>query len=136
MRWRYSRTQMREYWFEGGWVTPGLVRHHWPCDNAMVMQTVCYLGPHAWVVELEESTEDAIIEYSLYRLAPDEVRAMLTRYGHGPDLWSCACDACVCDCGLTWHNHPTFHGDLHLLGASCPRLAGFPALAPEWPEAL
>ena len=137
MRWRYGPAQTQEYWFEGAWVNPGLVRHRWDCDSYMPSNpSVTAVPASGWSRCCDDFTQRPREPY-LYRLAKADVRPMLERYGHGPAFWTCACDACLCACGLSWHLHPSrYDTDVRPMRASCPRLEGMAELAPEEPEII
>jgi hypothetical protein len=142
MRWRYRDygwTSVREYWLDGQWECPTLWRHHWfgALDSPTPDLAVHYGGPGRWFLETPERGTTEAHDWHLSRLDPAEVWTMLTRHGHGPDFWSCACDGCVCECGLSWHNHPSRpYTEQQPPRASCPYLEGLPALPPECPEVI
>jgi hypothetical protein len=115
------------YYFLGGEVIDTNVQHVWlrPTGDRQEPQTLYWIRPGLWVVEVEDTagTEGKHIpdgfpacvgEYSqwvlydwyVYRVADDDARAMLMRWGHGPCIWTCACDLCMCLCGESFHTHP------------------------------
>jgi hypothetical protein len=79
------------------------VRHRWDCDQAGIVQTVCWIEGDGFVNEvLAQMGGDAYVS----PLPTEDAHAMLARYGHGPDPWTCACSPCRCErCDTSWHTH-------------------------------
>jgi hypothetical protein len=92
-----------EYRVDGRWRAVGQTHEHrWECEGFGITQEVYWYREHDFLVEVWES---AGAPY-LYRLVDGEACLMLHRYGHGPDIWTCACGPCCCPmCGVTWHLH-------------------------------
>lgn len=131
------------YYFLGGEVIDTRVPHRWPSPVGEVFpdQTVCWLWPGMWVVEVEDNSPEGrdltdgypvrvgdsrnwVAGYRyVYRLDEADAYATLARWGHGPNVWICACEECLCPCGESWHTHPplALAPDAWQLGA-CPRL--------------
>jgi len=130
------------------------VRHRWDCLTPEALYiTVCWLGPGQWVLEVEDEApgDGQQAPFTAYRqvgldddflfsptyvtpLTTGDALALLARYEHGPDIWTCACDFCVCECGVSWHIHPRWERPLPVpRPASCPVLAGRPLLPPHHP---
>jgi hypothetical protein len=134
---------MMGYYLLGNAVVDTTVPHRWPNPVALggPSQTVCWLWPGMWVVEVEDAAEGARVTdgaavwgvgdpthwvrdtWYVYCLEDADALTMLARWGHGPNIWVCACEECVCVCGESWHTHPPLRlapGELQQ--GSCPRL--------------
>jgi hypothetical protein len=99
----YEADGWGEYCVDGRWRAVEQTHEHgWHCVGFGVTQEVYWYREHGFLVEVQEAGEARY----LYRFTDAEAEAMLRRYGHGPNLWRCACIPCTCPmCGQSWHLH-------------------------------